>query len=517
MATWVEDITQALTNLGGQAHRKDILEEVRRIRKESLPLHAIESMQGVIETYSSDSDAFRGKDLFKKMGNGFWALRSIENQFPFMEDPNHQSIDEQIVKDSGTWLNDIMQAFLNLGGKGSFSQIFFEMKKLRQAPLPKNWKNIIQDTIYKNSSDTQKFQGNDLFQRVDKGVWAIKDKKHISKPTRFAKKYLEPSLENYQILESFDEIANTFRTIKQYRDYQDPDSPSWKEYVDEIFHVLGFSTNEKKQRLMTLNLMGTNHTPKAIVCYIKPGENFDEITPGLKWESYLFYAAKFHQIDWGIITDGLRLKIIHYKEGENQEPSYWPDLDGVVCKEKLDTFCTIYKVFSYLKGNVEISPQRQPKQQTNQNEKGNKTNPRMVFWKQLIEKGKQKGIINSSKSTNAFNWINIPTGKSGVTYSIVLRQHDAEIQLYIDQGDILKNKKIFDFLNLYKESIEKVIGKPLDWQRLETKRASRIRSVIEGYGFDDFDQWDVLQDQMIDLTSKFIDAFQPVISKYFSQ
>lgn len=513
MATWVEDIVQALENLGGQAHRKDILEEIKRIRSEPLPLHAIESMQGCIERNSSDSEAFNGKDLFKKIGNGIWALRSMESQPPLKEDHNHQIVKEQIVNDSSTWLNDIIQALTNLGGKGSFNQIFFEVSNLRQTPLPKNWKHIIQDRIYKNSSDTQKFQGNDLFQRIDTGVWALRETNKISKPTRFSKKYLEPSFEKYQLLESLDEIANTLRTIKQYRDYQHPDSIAWKEYINEFFHILGFSTDAKNPRLMTLNVLGTNHTPKALVVLIHPGENFTEIVPGLLWESYAFLSAHYYQINWGIITDGLKMKIISLVNDDYKEQSHWPDLDGVICQERLDTFCTIYKIFSYIKGNAEISSQSQLTPQKIQNKKEDKSNPRMEFWKQLIEKGKQEGIIRSNKSPNAFNWISLPTGKSGVTYDLVLRQHDAEIQLYIDQGDILKNKKIFDFLNLSKESIENDIGKSLDWQRLDTKRASRISSVIEGYGFDDFDQWEVIQDQMIELTSKFINAFQQVISK----
>ena len=45
MATWVEDIVQALKNLGGQAHRKQILEEVKRIRKEPLPERIVEVIQ----------------------------------------------------------------------------------------------------------------------------------------------------------------------------------------------------------------------------------------------------------------------------------------------------------------------------------------------------------------------------------------------------------------------------------------------------------------------------------------
>ena len=392
-----------------------------------------------------------------------------------------------------TWVEDITQALNNLDGKGSLSQIFSEVEKIRQAPLPKNWKHIIQDIIYKNSSDTQKFQGNDLFQRIEKGVWALKDKNNISKPTQFSKKYLEPILENYQILESLDEIANTLRTIKEYRDYQDPDSNQWKEYVKEFFHILGFSTDDKSPRLMTLNVLGTNYTPKAIVCYVEPGENFDVVAPGFEWESFLFYAAKSHQIDWGIITDGLRLKIIHYLEDENQDTSYWPDLDGVVSQEKLDTFCTIYKVFSYLKGNADESVQWPKDPEYTENHK-----LRRKFWGQLLDKAKTKTQLHAKVLPKKENWVSASAGKSGLTFVYFIRMDDAQVELYIDRNDAASNKIFFNTLLEHKVEIEKLFGCPLDWQLLPYKRASRIRYVISDYGLKDQEHWDELQDLLID-------------------
>jgi len=71
MATWVEDIVQALKNLGGQAHRKQILEEVKRIRKEPLPESIAEVIQRTIQDHSS-VQRIRGNDLFRKVGN--WCL-----------------------------------------------------------------------------------------------------------------------------------------------------------------------------------------------------------------------------------------------------------------------------------------------------------------------------------------------------------------------------------------------------------------------------------------------------------
>lgn len=248
MATWVEDIVQALKNLGGQAHRKEILEEIRRIRKEPLPLHAIESMQERIEAYSSDSEHFKGKDLFKKLGNGVWALREQGDVETLGQAP--QSFSSNIVKNqvTTTWIEDIVRAITNLGGQATLTQIYEEVKRIRQGPLPKMWQHIIQDTIYQHSSDTQKYQGNDLFRKVDKGVWSLQNHVETSQPVLRAPKQKATVPQNYLPPESFEEIANILRTIKQYRDYQHPDSSTWKEYVDEFFHVLGFSTDEKKPK-----------------------------------------------------------------------------------------------------------------------------------------------------------------------------------------------------------------------------------------------------------------------------
>src|SRR5260370_29536020 len=119
-------------------------------------------------------------------------------------------------------------------------------------------------------------------------------------------------MQGYLPPESFEEISNILRTIKQYRDYQQPDSPSWKEYVKELFYILGFSTEDINPRLIALNVMGSNHTPKAIVGFVHSGENFEDIVPGLPWESYVFMAANYYKILWGSLKHCLQLVINHY-------------------------------------------------------------------------------------------------------------------------------------------------------------------------------------------------------------
>lgn len=79
MATWTEDVIQAMQNLGGQVHYSTLYEEVKRIRTEPLPESWQEQIRRAIQIHSSDSTSFAdGADLFyaaEGLGNGVWALR----------------------------------------------------------------------------------------------------------------------------------------------------------------------------------------------------------------------------------------------------------------------------------------------------------------------------------------------------------------------------------------------------------------------------------------------------------
>jgi predicted transport protein len=450
---------------------------------------------------------------------------------------------------------------------------------------------------------------------------------------------------NFSLPESYETISNILKTIKEYRDFTQPDSATWEEYVLEFFHILGFNTQKLAPRILALRDIGANGKPRALVVFIRPGENFDEIVPGLDWLSYLFYAASYHTVEWGLLTNGLLLKVVNINNSDYQQNYFRSNIDSVIENSRSDSFLTIYKVFSFIRGRRgetikrEIVKKRQKKvishseeydlhyhidgipQQTidiyealrskimslseaviekfhkmyvgyssNKNfceirilkyqliiwvnisideladplsicrdvrkighygtgkteirvhnmysiesvfniikqsfekdrqiiskKRGRDStevdNPRLGFWKQLIDKAKSLGLIKGNKSPNAFNWISIASGKSGLTYDCVLRKNDAEVQLYIDLGDAGWNKNIFSNLYQHKEEIENVFEAPLDWQRLDTKRASRIRFVISDYGFEDIEHWNKLQDQLIEAMIRLQKAFQPFINQ----
>ena len=83
--TWINDIVKAFENLGGIAPYSKLYEEVRRLRKGSLPESWKAIIRREVEMHSSDSEVFSGKDLFYSasgIGKGIWGLRGKEPHSP---------------------------------------------------------------------------------------------------------------------------------------------------------------------------------------------------------------------------------------------------------------------------------------------------------------------------------------------------------------------------------------------------------------------------------------------------
>lgn len=81
---WIDDITQALINLGGSGHYTQINEEVESIRQNQLSENWEAVVRRTIQQHSSDSQSYLGKnDLFYSVngiGKGVWGLRNYFTQ-----------------------------------------------------------------------------------------------------------------------------------------------------------------------------------------------------------------------------------------------------------------------------------------------------------------------------------------------------------------------------------------------------------------------------------------------------
>ncbi len=95
----------------------------------------------------------------------------------------------------------------------------------------------------------------------------------------------------------------------------------------------------------------------------------------------------------------------------------------------------------------------------------------------------------------------------------VIVQEYATAELYIDRSDAVENKRIFDQIHARKDEIEKAFGGALSWVRLDTKRACRIKHVIERGGYRSPEsEWPALQSEMVETMTRLEAALKPVLA-----
>ena len=153
-------------------------------------------------------------------------------------------------------------------------------------------------------------------------------------------------------MESFDTLSNLLTTLKEYRLYADPKSTSWDEYIREFFYLFGFQTTQLDGNLLLLGDAANNNSSLAVLQIIHPDDDFEFIYPDLRWETLVFYASKYHGVDWGIKIDGFKLSVLNCKTEHPQQDFYFDKLDETVEKETFDKFFEIYKIFSKVKGDA---------------------------------------------------------------------------------------------------------------------------------------------------------------------
>lgn len=137
------------------------------------------------------------------------------------------------------------------------------------------------------------------------------------------------------------------------------------------------------------------------------------------------------------------------------------------------------------------------------------------FWTELLELSKQKTKLHSNISPSKRSAIGTGAGIYGLGFNYLIRKNNADVELYIDRGKDCEeaNKDIFNQLFEHKNVIEEKFGEPLDWQKLEGKRACRIKKQITIGGYSDEDKWSKIQDQMIDYMVKLEQSLRPFIKK----
>ncbi|HEY0199479.1 MAG TPA: DUF4268 domain-containing protein [Rhodanobacter sp.] len=135
---------------------------------------------------------------------------------------------------------------------------------------------------------------------------------------------------------------------------------------------------------------------------------------------------------------------------------------------------------------------------------------RLAFWRQTLDALENDGVtLYANVSPGKDNWLSSGSGLSGVIYSMVFNTDEVRAEFALNRAKE-QNKAIFDYLFAQKDQIEQEFGEPLEWRRLDDKKASMIVSAHACAGHDR-DQWLEATTWLVDHMKKIHRVFSPRI------
>lgn len=175
----------------------------------------------------------------------------------------------------------------------------------------------------------------------------------------------------------------------------------------------------------------------------------------------------------------------------------------------------LLEVHAYKIGNSDPAPQFTIIEQPNDFVKTVKTiaksndlnesqKQRLEFWTQFNDVVEAKGKPFNKRKASTDHWYNVAIGSSEASLSIDLvnKEHKIRVSLWING-----NKELYDSLASRRDEIEALLGFGLEWNRLDSKKASYISAYINGLDFKKQDNYPQLMEQIIDLVVKMRKVF----------
>ena len=134
---------------------------------------------------------------------------------------------------------------------------------------------------------------------------------------------------------------------------------------------------------------------------------------------------------------------------------------------------------------------------------------RRKFWVEVIN------AINASESNLYQNispsdktWISATSGVNGLKLGLTATRNYARAAFDIDTSNRVKNKQIFEQLELQKGEIERDFGESLTWESLDKNRGCRIKCEQRGDIFDE-EQWPKMIAFMVNAMVRMENVFKP--------
>ena len=134
---------------------------------------------------------------------------------------------------------------------------------------------------------------------------------------------------------------------------------------------------------------------------------------------------------------------------------------------------------------------------------------RKEFWTRFNEVIVENGKPFNVRKATTDHWYDIAIGTSEahIAINLVNKDHQIVLEVYISN-----NKALFDKLFECKDEIEAKLEMKFEWDRLDSKKACRIKHIIYGLNFDDHSNYDDLMSEIIDKATRMRNIFKLYIN-----
>lgn len=111
---------------------------------------------------------------------------------------------------------------------------------------------------------------------------------------------------------------------------------------------------------------------------------------------------------------------------------------------------------------------------------------RLAFWEEALEQLRADGVgLYQNISPGKDHWLSAGSGVRSCPYNLIFSRDQARVEIEMRRSETAENKWLFDRLYAEKDKIEAAFGAPLDWRRMEDKKASKV---IFAEPFDGYDR-----------------------------
>jgi hypothetical protein len=160
----------------------------------------------------------------------------------------------------------------------------------------------------------------------------------------------------------------------------------------------------------------------------------------------------------------------------------------------------------------EYQVQLREKEQVGRRKRAERYDLRLRFLEGLVAVARERKTRHANIKPGTASWLGASSGIRRLTFRFVIVQGYGVVDLYIDRGDAGVNKGIFDKLEERKEEIEQAFDGAILWERLDAKRACRIKHRIELGGYRSPEaEWPEIHSAMVEKMSQLEAALKPAL------